>query len=242
MTSNPMLRTQILESTLELEKPMTVQGAINKTFLLLGIALLSGAYTWGLCLKGYTDKVNLLVTVSAIIGLILAVITTFKPQASKITSSVYALFEGIVLGGVSFMYESAYGGIVLQAIGITLIALFSMLFLYTTGIIKATEKFKKTIIVSTLAIMVYYLISFVMGLLGHPVTIFNGGLVGIGISFIFCVIASLNFIIDFDFIERGANAQASKCYEWYGAFGLMVTIVWLYFEVLRLLVQLNRRN
>ena len=112
------------------------------------------------------------------------------------------------MGALSFMYEAAYGGIVLQAIGITLLALFSMLFLYTTGIIKATETFRKVVIVSTSAIMIYYLATFVMALLGHPATIFNGGLVGIGISIIFCIVASLNFILDFDFVEKGAQAGA----------------------------------
>ena len=242
MTSNPMFRTQVMENTLELEKPMTVQGTINKTLLFIAIAILSGAYTWSLCLKGYADKVGMLVTASAIMGLILAIVTAFKPQAARITGGVYAVFEGVVLGGVSYMYEALYGGIVIQAIGITIIALASMLFLYTTGIIKATEKFRKVIIVSTAAIMIYYLISFVMAFMGHPATIFNGGLVGIGISLVFCVIACLNFILDFDFIEKGAQAGAAGYYEWYGAFGLMVTIVWLYLEVLRLLAQLNRRS
>jgi len=242
MTTNPMLRTQVVENTLELEKPMTVQGAIYKTFLFLIIAVLSGAYTWGLCLKGYADKVNMLLIAGSIMGLILAIVTFFKPQAAKITGGAYAICEGVVLGGISFMYEAAYGGIVLQAIGITLVSLFSMLFLYTTGIIKATEKFRRTIMVSTGAIMIYYLVAFVMSLLGHPTTIFNGGLIGIGISLVFCVIASLNFILDFDFIERATQANAPKYYEWYGAFSLMVTVVWLYIEVLRLLVQLNRRN
>ena len=242
MTSNPMFRTEIREDALELDKPMTAQGAIAKTFLFLVIAMISGAYTWALCLKGYADKVGLLVTVSAVVGLILAFVTTFKPRTANITGSVYALCEGVVLGGVSFMYESVYNGIVLQAIGITIIALLSMLFLYSTKIIKATETFRKVVITSTMAIMIYYLITFVMSLLGHPATIFNGGLVGIGISLIFCVIACLNFILDFDFIENGANSGAPSYYEWYGAFGLMVTIVWLYLEVLRLLAQLNRRN
>ena len=242
MTSNPMLRTQIMENTLELEKPMTVQGAIAKTFIFLVLAMLSGVFTWGLCLKGYTDKVNMLVIAGSICGLILAIVTAFKPRTANITGTVYAVCEGVVLGGISFMYEALYGGIVLQAVGITLIALFSMLLLYTSRVIRATEKFKRIVIVSTGAIMIYYLITFVMGLLGHPVTIFNGGLVGIGISLVFCVVACLNFILDFDFIERGAENGIPSCYEWYGAFALMVTVVWLYLEVLRLLAQLNKRN
>ena len=242
MTSNPMLQTRAIEDVLGLEKPMTIQGAVNKTLLFLAIAVLTGAYTWFLCAKGYTDKANLLMIAGAIIGLILAIVTAFKPQTAKITGSVYAICEGFVLGGVSYIYSSMYQGIVLHAIGITVIALFSMLLLYTTGIIRATEKFKKVVIVSTMAIMIYYLISFVMGLFGHPVTIFNGGLVGIGISLVFCIVACLNFILDFDFIERGAQAGMPNYYEWYGAFGLMVTVVWLYLEVLRLLAQLNRRN
>ncbi len=242
MISNPMLRTQIIENTLELEKPMTVQGAINKTLLLLTIVVLSGGYIWGLCFKGYTNNVIAITIAGARMGVMLSFVTAFKPQVAKITGSAYAICEGVVLGGVSYYYQALYDGIVMQAVGITLIAFFSMLFLYATGIIKATEKYIKIVIASTAAIMIYYLITFIMSLLGHPVTIFNGGLFGIGISLIFCVAACSNFILDFDFIEKGAQANAPKYYEWYGAFGLMVTIIWLYFEVLKLLAQLIRRN
>jgi len=242
MTSNPMLRTEIMENTLELERPMTVQGAIGKTFMFFALALLSGTYTWALCLKGYTDKVMMLVTASAIAGLVLAIITGFKPQAAKITGGIYALCEGVVLGGVSFMYEAMYGGIVLQAVGITFAALFTMLVLFTSNTVRATDKFRKVVMVSTMAIMIYYLVTFIMALMGHPVTVFNGGLIGIGISLLFCVFACLNFILDFDFIKRGAEGGAPSYYEWYGAFALMVTVVWLYLEVLRLLAQINRRN
>jgi len=243
MTSNPMLRPRAIESALELDKPMTVQGAVNKTLLFLIIAVASAAYTWIMCAKGFSvQKISVLTGVGAIMGLILAIITSLKPQAAKITGGAYAVCEGVVMGAISLMYEAAYGGIVLQAIGITLLALFSMLFLYTTGIIKATETFRKVVIVSTAAIMIYYLITFIMSWLGHPTTIFNGGLVGIGISIIFCIVASLNFILDFDFVEKGAQAGAPSYYEWYGAFALMVTVVWLYLEVLRLLAQLNRRS
>ena len=242
MTSNPMFKTEIMENTLELERPMTVQGAIGKTFLFLLFALISGGYTWALCLKGYADKVNLLIIASAVCGLILAIVTAFKPRMAKITGSVYAICEGVVLGGVSFMYGALYNGIVFNAVGITIVAFLTMLFLYTSKVIRATEKFRKVVIISTAAIMIYYFVSIVMGLLGHPVTIFNGGLIGIGISIGICVIACLNFILDFDFIERGASSGVPSCYEWYGAFGLMVTLVWLYLEVLRLLAQLNRRD
>lgn len=244
MTSNPMLRPRAIESALELDKPMTVQGAVNKTLLFLIIGVASAAYTWIMCAKGFSvQKTFMLSGVASIMGLILAVITSFKPQAAKITGGAFAICEGVVMGAMSlYSHVIVHNGIVLQAIGITLLALFSMLFLYTTSIIKATETFRKVVTVSTMAIMSYYLITFVMSWLGHSVTLFNGGLIGIAVSLIFCTVASLNFILDFDFVEKGAQAGAPSYYEWYGALTLMVTIVWLYLEVLRLLAQIYYRR
>lgn len=242
MTSNPLLKPRVIENIYEEYRPMTVQGSVNKTLFFLAIVMFFGCFSWSICAQGYSDKAMLITSASAIMGLVLAIVTAFKPQYSKITGSAYALCEGLLLGTLSFMFETSYSGIVLQAVAITVISLFSMLLMYKFKIIEATEKFKKTIIVSTGAIAIYYLIAIVMGFLGHPVTVFNGGLVGIGISVVFCIVACLNFILDFDFIEKGSEAGAPDFYEWYGAFGLLITIVWLYLEVLKLLAQLNRRN
>lgn len=242
MTSNPMLNSRVAENVILDSKPMSVTGAINKTLVLLAIVVAAAFFTWDICAKGFMDKASLLMTGSAIAGLVLAVITCFRPKVANVTAPAYAVCEGLLVGAVSFIYNAAYGGIVLSAVSITLLALFSMLFLYRTNIIRATDTFRKVIFTSTVAIGIFYLAGFIGALIGHPMTIFNGGVIGIGVSLVICVIAALNFILDFDFIERGANNGLPNYFEWYGAFGLLVTVIWLYFELLRLLAQLNRRN
>lgn len=242
MTSNPMLSPKVIENVILDSKPMTIQGAINKTMILLGIVALSGFYTWNLCAQGFADKASLLAIVAAVAGFILALVTVFKPKSSNITAPAYAVCEGLLVGSVSFMYSALYNGIVVQAVGITLLTLFSMLFLYKTRIIQATDTFRKVVFISTVAIAIFYLAGFIGALFGHPMTIFNGSMIGIGVSLLICVIAALNFVLDFDFIERGAERNIPDYFEWYGAFSLLVTVIWLYFEVLRLLAQLNRRN
>lgn len=242
MTSNPMLKTDIQENIMLDSKPMTVQGAINKTLILAVLVALVAVYSFQLCLSGFSDKAFMMASVGAIAGFILALVSFFKPTVAKITAPIYALCEGLVVGSISFAYNAIYDGIVPQAVGITLLALFVMLFLYKTKVIQATPVFTKVVITSTVAIAVFYLVGIIASLFGHPMTVFNGSLIGIGITVLFCIIASLNFILDFDFIEKGAQAPLPDYFEWYGALSLMVTVIWLYFEVLRLLAQLNRRN
>ena len=241
MTSNPMLRQNTAQEIVFDSKPMSAQGAINKTGILLAIVVAVGAYCWHLCASGFSDKAMLLATIGAIMGFILALVTFFKPNTSHITAPAYAICEGALVGAVSFMYNSAYQGIVLNAIFATLAALFSMLFLYKTRIIQATPKFRKVIVVSTIGIAVFYLAGIIGAFLGHPMTIFNGSIVGIGVSLAICVIAALNFILDFDFFER-AEGRLPDYYEWYAGLSLLVTVIWLYFEILRLLAQLNSRR
>lgn len=242
MTSNPMLSSRVTENVIFDSKPMTQAGTINKTLILLAIVVAAACGTWDMCAKGLMDRASLLMTGSAIAGLVLAIITCFKPKAAPITAPAYAICEGLLVGAVSYMYNAMYGGIVLNAVAITLLALFSMLFLYRTKVIQATDTFRRVIFTSTVAIAIFYFAGFIGALIGHPMTIFNGGMIGIGISLVICIIAALNFILDFDFIEKGANAGLPDYFEWYGAFGLLVTVIWLYFELLRLLAQLNRRN
>lgn len=240
--SNPMLRAGVMENVILDSKPMTIQGTVNKSLLLVAIVIASAFVTWSFCAKGFYDKAYLLMTVSAIAGLVLAFITAFRPKSASVTGPAYAVCEGLLVGTISFMYNAAYGGIVVNAIAITLLTLFSMLFLYKTRIIQATETFRSVIFTATCAIAIFYFIGFIGFLIGHPMTIFNGGLVGIGVSLVICIVAALNFILDFDFIERGSQNCAPDYFEWYGAFSLLVTVVWLYLEILRLLAQLNRRN
>ena len=242
MSSNPMFNNRILNDAIASDEPMTLQGVINKTIFLLLLVTMSGYFTWDLLAKGFADKAQLLAVAGVICGFILCLFTIFKPNTSKITAPAYALCEGLVLGSVSFAFESMLNGIVLNAVAITLIVLFVMLGLYKAKIITATEKFKKVVMVSTLAIAIFYFVGFIAALLNHPMTIFNGGIVGIVVSFVICVIAALNFIIDFDNIETSANSFAPKYFEWYFGFSLMLTLIWLYLELLRLLYLLNSRR
>ena len=241
MTSNPMLRQNVAQEFALNSKPMSAQGAVDKTILLLGIVIAVGIYAWHLCATGFADKAMLLATVGAIAGFILALITFFKPNTSHITAPAYALCEGLLVGAVSYSYNQFYQGIVLNAVCATLATLFVMLALYKARIIQATDTFRKVVFTATVGIAVFYLIGFIGALLGHPMTIFNGSMLGIGVSLAICVIAALNFILDFDFFER-AEGRLPSYYEWYAGLSLLVTVIWLYFEILRLLAQLNSRK
>ena len=223
-------------------EPMSSVGVINKTAILLLITFLSGCGVWDICAKGFLDKATMLIWIGIIAGAIFCLISIFKPATSHITGPAYAICEGLALGGISYSYGTMYDGIVLNAIGITFASLFGMLFLYKTKLIQATEKFRRVIFISTIGIGIFYFVSIIASLFGHPLTIFNGGMFGIGVSLVICVIAALNFISDFDNIENAAYRNAPKHYEWYFAVSLMVTLVWLYVEVLRLLAQLNSRR
>ena len=176
-------------------------------------------------------------------GLICAFVTIFKKQWSAVTAPVYALLEGLVLGGLSATLELRYPGIAIQAVSLTFGTLFVLLFLYRTGVIKVTQKFRLGVFAATGGIMFFYLIEMVLGFFGIQFASINGsGLIGIGFSLIVVGIAALNLVLDFDFIEQGVQYGAPKYMEWYGAFGIMVTLVWLYLEILRLLSKMRSRN
>ena len=241
MTSNPMTQSRVYENVVIDSEPMTVSGAVNKTLILLLITAIVSCFTWNVAATG-SDRAQVLIWTGLILGFILAMVTSFKPDKSPVLAPVYAICEGLAVGGISYAYNAAfYPGIVLQAVVGTFLALFTMLILYKTGVIRATNRFRQVIITSTFAIAIYYFVGIIAALLGHPMTSF-GTPVGIGISVIICIIASLNFILDFDFIENGANRLAPKYFEWYGGFALLVTTIWLYFEILRLLAQLSSRR
>ena len=176
-------------------------------------------------------------------GFVVALITIFKKTWSPFTAPIYALLEGLALGGISAILESRYPGIAVQAVGLTFGTLFVMLLAYKTGVIRATERFKVGVIAATGGIMVFYLIGMVLRMFFHfqiPV-VYSGGIWGILFSLFVVVIAALNLVLDFDMIETGVNGGAPKYMEWYGAFGLMVTLIWLYLEILRLLAKARRR-
>ncbi len=239
-TRNPVLKSRTFSGyarPMELGESMTIQGTVNKTGVLLLLAFASAAWVWQMFYtSGDSSTVGPYVIGGAIGGLIVALVTVFKQTWAPITAPVYALLEGLVLGGVSAMFEALYHGIVLQAVGCTFGVLACMLLAYKTGLIRATEKFKTGVIAATGGVVLVYVASFVLGFFGVQVPgIFGNGIIGIGFSLVVVGIASLNLVLDFDAIERGAAAGAPKFMEWFGAFALMITLVWLYLEILRLL-------
>ncbi|WP_343228770.1 Bax inhibitor-1/YccA family protein [Pseudoxanthomonas sp. SE1] len=225
---------------------MTLNGTINKTGILLLLTVLTAAFSWnqalgpdGLPAPGFA----VYMWGGAIGGLVLALITVFKKTWSPVTAPLYALVEGFFLGAISAVYNAQFGGIVMQAVMLTFGILFALLFAYRSGLIKATENFKLGVVAATGGIALVYLASIALGFFGIKIPLIHeSGLIGIGFSLFVVVIASLNLVLDFDFIETGVEQGAPKYMEWYGAFGLMVTLVWLYLELLRLLSKLQSRD
>jgi uncharacterized YccA/Bax inhibitor family protein len=246
-TANPVLSNRTFDtfvSFADREDAMTVSGTVNKTAVLLVCVLASAAWTWGRFSTANPAAVMPYLLGGALAGLVLAVMTTFKMSWAPVTAPVYALAEGLVLGGLSAMLESQYPGIAIQAVAMTFGTLGCMLLAYRAGVIRATERFKLGVIAATGAIFVVYLLSWVLSLFGfHGFTLLTGnGPIGIGISLVIVGVAALNLILDFDLIESGAQRGAPKYMEWYGAFALMVTLIWLYIEILRLLTKFRSRD
>jgi uncharacterized YccA/Bax inhibitor family protein len=220
---------------------MTINGTVNKTALMLVMLLVAAAFTWSK-FTGPESMPQVLpwLMTGAIGGFIVAMITIFKKTWAPITAPVYAVLEGLFLGGISAMMEVRFPGIVMQAVVLTFGVLFALLGAYRSGLIKATENFKLGVVAATGGICLLYLASFVMGFFGHSIGfIHNSGWMGIGFSAFVVVIAALNLVLDFDFIENGVEKGAPKYMEWYAGFGLIVTLVWLYLEILRLLSKLR---
>jgi len=218
---------------------MTIDGTVNKTAFCLFILLFSAFYTYSTSNTG-------LIWIGFIGGFILAITTMFKKEWSPFTVPAYAGLEGLALGGISSLYNHMYAGIVQQAIFLTIGIFGTLLFAYKTKIIKATENFKLGVFAATGGIGIVYLISFIMSFFGDGLSIMNiqnASMMSVGFSFFVVIIASLNLVLDFDFIEEASEIGVPKYMEWYGAFGLMVTLIWLYLEILRLLAKLqSRRN
>lgn len=240
---NPVFNQNVVERERILEsEPMTVNGAINKSFILFTLLVIASIFVWDLVFKGYTDKASMLGMVGLVASIISFIVIIFNRKAIAVAAPIYAVSEGLLLGGISAFFEKMYPGIAIQAIGATFATLFSMLFLYRIGAIKCTEKFRSVLFISTLSIGGIYLLSFIGSFFGMQIPqIFTSSTIGIGFSLVVITIAALNLIIDFDFIERGAQNMLGKSYEWYGAFGLMVTLIWLYIEILNLLAKMRDR-
>lgn len=250
-SGNPTLsenkfRDTVLADTWTNENTMTVRGTLNKFGFLFLMVLGTSFYSW----KEFAGGANVvpLMWTGVIGGLIVALVITFKKEWSPYLSPAYALLEGLFLGSVSAMYNEVFAAkapnIIMNAVGLTFGVCIAMYLLYSFRIIRATEKFKAVVFTATAGIAIFYLIVMVLQMfgIGNLPFLHEGSMLGIGFSLFVVAIAALNLIMDFDMIERGAEAGAPKYMEWYGAFGLLVTIIWLYLEILRLLSKLSDRK
>jgi len=242
-TSNPALSGDVFRADgAVFDDSMTISGTVNKTGILLICVVATAAWSWNLFTRSPQTALPLL-AVGGIGGFIVALVTIFKKAWSPVTAPIYALLEGLVLGSASAMLELRFPGIAMQAVGLTLGTLVALLLAYRSGLIRATEKFKIGIVAATGGIAVFYLLQFVLGFFGIHFAAINGsGMIGIGFSVVVVIVAALNLVLDFDLIESGARAGAPKYMEWYGGFALMVTLIWLYFEILRLLSKIRSRD
>ena len=237
-SSNPAFTRGFENNTtsLPLSERMTLDGAVNKTGILLSLCFGGAFIGW---------NIPALAIPAAIIGFILALVTIFRSkEKAGTTAPLYALAQGIALGGITLMYENAFDGIAIQAIGLTFGILASLLLCYKSGYIKPTENFRLMVGAGIGGIFILYMVSFVMSFFGGGLSLLsptNGSLMSIGLSFGIVCFASLSLVLDFDFIEEGAEKGLPKYMEWYGAFSLMVTLIWLYLEILRLLAKIRSR-
>jgi uncharacterized YccA/Bax inhibitor family protein len=242
-TANPAMSPAVYGRAGPAETParaMTVPGTVVKTALLVVILLLAAAYTWSQATAGPTPLVYGLLIAGLIGGFVTALVTIFIPKVSPFTAPVYAALQGLFLGAISAVFEASYPGLVIQAVGLSVGVLAVMLFVYGTGIVRVTAKFRIGVIAATGGIFLVYLVSIILSLFGIRMPfIHEAGPVGIGFSLVVVVIAALNLLLDFDFIERGVRQQAPKYMEWYGGFSLLVTLVWMYLEILRLLAKIR---
>ena len=244
-TSNPVLNANAFRvDGVAVGESMSISGTVNKTGILLLCTIITAAWTWNAFLHAPSAETVLpLVAVGGIGGFVVALVTVFKKEWSPVTAPIYALLEGLVLGSVSAMLELRFPGIAIQAVGLTFGTFMALLLAYRSGLIRATERFKLGVVAATGGIAILYFAMFILGFFGvHFTTLNSSSPIGIGFSLVVVVIAALNLVLDFDFIENGARAGLPKYMEWYGAFGLMVTLIWLYFEILRLLSKTRSRK
>lgn len=239
---NPVLSRKALQrglgQTLARQDAMTVEGSIQKTLVLVLIAAATGLFTWSRYFAG--QNVFGWVIGGALLGLVVAIVTAFRPQLAPVTAPVYAALEGLALGGISAIYHDAYAGLPAQAIGLTVGVLLVMLALYATRAIRVTDRFRMGVVGATGAVALVYLASIVASFFGAQIPfIHEGGPVGVIFSLVVVGIAALNLVLDFDFIETGVREGGPKTLEWFAAFGLLITLVWLYLEILRLLGKLR---
>lgn len=240
-TSNPALSEKTFQGLVPSSTAMTIEGTVNKSLLLIVLVVISAYFTWQSAFPdGWSADVPPVIPVwyffAMLASFIVGMVIIFKQTTAPFLAPVYAILEGALLGALSALFEFKYPGIVLQAVLCTCGTFFALLMAYKSGLIKATENFKLGVVAATGGIALVYVISIVLGLFGIRVPfIHEGGPIGIAFSVFVTIIAALNLVLDFDFIEKGAERGAPKYMEWYASFGLLVTLIWLYLEFLRLL-------
>ncbi|MDR1522557.1 MAG: Bax inhibitor-1/YccA family protein [Endomicrobium sp.] len=234
--SNPLLKNSVFDSPIRSNDVMTVSGTINKSIILWVLLSASAFYSWT-----HPGIIMPLLVPLLIAGFVIAMISIFKKEYAPFLSPLYAICEGLILGAISLSFEKSYPGVVINAILLTMCVLFCMLAAYKTGMLRATPRFQKVVIFSTLAICLVYVLDLLLNLFGAGSFsyIHNSSGLGIIISLVIVAVASLNLIIDFDLIEQGSQQGSPKYMEWYSAFALMITLIWLYLEMLRLLSKLR---
>lgn len=236
-SGNPALSKKAMERIMAVESAdhATVGGTVFKTVILILLVAVAGVFGWR-AIGQITGSSALLLIGAAVAAMVFGLVASFAPKTTPITAPLYALAEGVLLGAISRWANDAYGSIVVQAIALTGVIFFSTLFLYQARIVKVTEKFRSIVFIATLGIMLYYVVAFVLSLFGITAPlIWDTGTFGIIFSLAVIFIAALNLLLDFNFVESAAASKAPKVFEWYGAFALTVTLVWLYIEILRLL-------
>lgn len=245
--ANPVLNDKVFQragqyAQADAGELMSVEGAINKTAFMLLLVLAGATWVWTRYFQAQDPAVVMPYLLGGMLGgVAAALVTVFAPTWARISAPVYAAAEGLALGGISAFFEQQFHGIVFQAIGLTFGVLAVMLVLYRSGIIKVTDRFRMVVFAATGGIALFYLVAMVLGFFHVSVPLLYGGTGAIVFSLVVVAVAALNLAIDFEFIARGAEQGAPKFMEWYAAFGLMVTLIWLYLEILRLLANLRRR-
>ena len=258
-TKNPALNLKAFEKARSygVGESMTIQGTVNKTFVMLFLLVMSASWVWGKLMSSAAPvaggfeavavkpvvNVGPYLMIGLIGGMIAALVTIFKKEWAPVSAPIYAVLEGLFIGGISAIFERQYPGIVIQAVSLTFATMFCLLMAYKSKMIRVTQKFRMGIVAATGAICLVYFVNFIMGFFGGAITVIHSsGTFGILFSLIVVGVAALNLVLDFDFIERASSMGLPRYMEWYGAFGLMVTLVWLYIEILRLLSKLRSRN
>jgi len=241
-TANPALNDNVFTIEGTYDNVMTLQGTVMKTAILLVLVVVGAAFAWVQVASNPQTAYTYMIA-GMVVGFILALVTIFTKTAAPYTSPIYALAEGVFLGAVSSIFEAHYPGIVPQAVGLTFGTLAALLAAYSSGLIRATENFKLRVVAATGAICLVYLVSIILKLFGSGIPyIHESRWIGIGFSLFVVAVAAMNLVLDFDFIENGVERGAPKYMEWYAAFGLLVTLVWLSLGILRLLAKLRGRD